>query len=90
MGLRDSKLIDGCVGHNKAIMWYLSGQGKDGGPKWVSEGTAGSISREFTLKTGDTDDGRFRMNDPPPFYDLSVKKNDRLMTAKEKAVELKK
>ena len=89
LGLRDSKLIDGCAGHNKAIMWCLPGQGKDGGPKWVSEGTPGSISREFTLKTGDTDHGRFQIDDPPPFYDLSAEKNDRPMTAEEKTVELK-
>ena len=65
-------------------MWYLPGHD---GPKWVCEGTTGSISREFTLKTGDVDYGRFQMNDPPPFYDLGAEKNDRPMTAREKSVE---
>lgn len=89
LGLRDSKIIDGCVGNHEATMWYIPGLGKDGGPKWVSEGTPGSIAREFTLKVGDTDYGQFQMDDPPPFYDLDAEKSDRPMTVTEKAAELK-
>lgn len=88
LGLRDSKLIEGCVGSNPAIMWYLPGQGDDGGPKWVPEGTAGAVSRDCTLRTGDIDYGHFLIDDPPPFYDLGARKRDRSMTSHEKSVEI--
>ena len=88
LGLRDSTLVEGCVGSNPAIMWYLPGKGDDGGPKWVPEGTAGAVSRDCTLRTGDIDHGCFLIDDPPPFYDLGAEKHDRLMTAHEKAVEI--
>lgn len=87
VGLRDSKLIDGCVGTNDAIMWYLPGH-EHGDCTWVTEGTTGAIAHNFTLKTGDIDYGRFQIDDPPPFYELSAEKHDRAMTHKEKAVEL--
>ena len=88
LGLRDSKLVDGCVGHNPALMWYLPGEGEDGGAKWVPKGTGGAVEHDCTLKTGDVDYGHFQKDDPPPFYDLDAQKYDRVMTAAEKAVEM--
>ena len=89
-GLRDSTIIEGCVGTNAAIMWYIPGKGTGewrGGPKWVPEGTRGAIARVLTLKVGDTDFGRFHHDDPPPFYELDARRFDRLMTAREKVAE---
>ena len=68
-GLRDSKIIEGCIGANPALMWYLPGQGTGewrGGPKWVSEGTAGAVELDCKLKLGDIDYGFFQDDDPPP------------------------
>ena len=88
LGLRDSKLVDGCVGPNPAMMWYLPCESVDEGVKWVSKGTEGAVGHDCTLKTGDVDYGRFQKDDPPPFYDLDAQKYDRVMTAAEKAVEM--
>ena len=90
VGLRDSKLLPGCVGPHEALMWYLPGQGSGewrGGPKWVIEGTVGAICKDFTLSVGDVDYARFQPDDPPPFYDLKAQRYDRDMTATEKQLE---
>ena len=89
-GLRDSVLVEGCIGPNVAIMWYLPGQGTgewEGGPRWVLEGTAGSVAFDCSLKVGDIDTGKFRDTDPPPFYDLQAQRFDRDMTAIEVIAE---
>ena len=52
-GLRDSELVQGCIGPNAAIMWHLPGQGTaewEGGHKWVREGTAGAVIFNCNLK----------------------------------------
>ena len=89
-GLRDSKLVSGCIGPQPATMWFLPGKGVGewaDGPKWVSEGTPGAVSRECRLKVGDVDHGRFQPDDPPPFYELNAPRLDREMTREEKVVE---
>ena len=89
-GLRDSTIVEGCVGNNSAILWYLPGRGTgewEGGPKWLENEKAGAVMRVCTLKVGDVDYGKFRDDDPPPFYDLGAQRYDRPMTALEKIAE---
>ena len=43
--------------------------------------------RVCTLKVGDVDYGRFKDDDPPPFYDLGAQRYDRPMNAAEKLAE---
>ena len=91
LGLRDSKLIPGCVGVFNAVMWYIPNRGVaewEGGPKWVKEGTAGAVSKYCTLKVGDIDYAVFQPDDPPPFYELKAQRYDRPMTVSEKRAEL--
>ena len=90
IGLRDSKLVKGCVGNIAAVMYYLPGEGVgewQNGPRWVPEGTDGAVTKVFTLKDGDVDHGRFQPDDPPPFYDLKAQRYDRPMTQREKREE---
>ena len=71
-------------------MWYLPGKGTGewrGGPKWVPEGTDGAVQLDMKLKVEDIDYGRFKDDDPPPFYDLNAQRVDRPMTASEITVE---
>ena len=73
-------------------MWFLPRQGTgewQGGPKWVTEGTAGAQAVDITLKVGDVDHGLFQRDDPPPFYDLQARRFDRPMTAREITSERK-
>ena len=89
-GLRDSKIIEGCIGDHPALMWYLPGQGTGewrGGPKWVPEGTKRAVARDCKLKVGEIDYGRFKDDDPPPFYELNAQRYDRPMTRAEIIVE---
>lgn len=86
VGIRASKIIPGCIGPNPALMWCLPGQGTgewEGGPKWVTEHTAGAVTIDITLKVGDIDYGVYQEDDPPPFYDLKARRHDRPMTARE-------
>ena len=90
IGLRDSKLVKGCVGNIVAVMYYLPGQGVgewQNGPKWVPEGTNGAVEKVCTLKDGDIDHGQFQPDDPPPFYELDAQRYDRPMTDTEKREE---
>ena len=86
VGLRSSRIIPGCIGPNRAVMWCKPGQGTgewQGGAKWVPEGTEGAVEVDITLKVGDTDYGLFQEDDPPPFYDLNARRHDRPMTFRE-------
>ena len=89
-GLRDSTLVDGCVGPNAATLWCIPGKGSGewrDGPKWLQEEVPGAVLKTFTLAVGDVDYGRFCADDPPPFYDLKAQRYDRPMTATEKNAE---
>ena len=86
-GLRDSTMLEGCIGPHAAIVWFLPG-GHGEESKWVSEGTAGAVAKVCTLTVGDVDYGKFQDDDAPPFYDLNAEKNDRPMTVKEKRKEV--
>ena len=89
-GLRDSRLVEGCVGPNSAVLWYFDGKGTgewEGGPEWLEEEKPGASMRVCTLKVGDVDYGRFKDGDPPPFYDLGAQRYDRPMNAAEKFAE---
>lgn len=90
IGVRDSEIIDGCIGKMPAVLWYLPGEGTgewEDGPKWVPVGTKNAVCKVFTLKVGDIDHRVFQENDPPPFYDLDAPRRDRPMTRAEKTAE---
>ena len=86
-GLRDSTMLEGCIGSHAAIMWFLTGR-RGRGPTWVSEGTPDAVAKVCTLTVGDVDYAKFQDDDPPPFYDLNAEKYDRPMTVEEKTQEV--
>ena len=89
-GLRDSTIVEGCVGNKTAILWYLPGRGTgewEGGPKWLANEQSGAVMKVCTLKVGDVDFSKFRDDDPPPFYDIEAQRYDRPMSERKKISE---
>ena len=75
----------------ETTMWscgtLLPGRGTgewEGGPKWLSNEEPGAIMKVCTLKVGDVDYGKFRDDDPPPFYDIKTQRYDRTISESEK------
>ena len=89
-GLRDSVMIEGCIGDESSCLWYIPNAGTGewaGGPLWLRTEKPGAKKMDCRLHVGDTDHGRFQPDDPPPFYQLDAPRYDRDMTNTEKRVE---
>ena len=73
--LRDSIMIEGCLGPEEAKMYFADG-------KWSTEFSEGATCVDLKLKIGDTQTSTFAVGAPPPFYDWDAPRENTVVKSK--------